>query len=75
MTLLRLLAILAASASPTLSQAGESAKPFHWSNGAAIATEYVWRGQSLTDGKPAIFGELKISHETGVYGGIWAGSL
>lgn len=75
MTPLRLLAFLAASASPALIQAGESAKPFHWSNGAAIATEYVWRGQSLTDGKPAIVGELKISHENGLYAGIWAGSL
>ncbi|MGH8027822.1 MAG: TorF family putative porin, partial [Pseudoxanthomonas sp.] len=74
MTLLRLLAFLA-SASPALAQAGESDKPFHWSNGAAISTEYVWRGQSLTDGKPAIVGELKISHGNGLYAGIWAGSL
>jgi uncharacterized protein (TIGR02001 family) len=75
MRLLRLLAILAASTSPALAQADESDKPFHWSNGAAIATEYVWRGQSLTDGKPAIVGELKISHKNGLYAGIWAGSL
>lgn len=56
-----------------LAQAQESA--LYWSNGAAIATEYVWRGQSLTDGKPAIIGELKLNHRSGAYAGLWAGNL
>lgn len=69
------LVFLAAFGPPALASAGESGGSFHWSNGAAVATEYVWRGQSLTDGKPAIFGELKLGHDNGAYAGVWAGNL
>ncbi|TWT21436.1 hypothetical protein FQY83_08835 [Luteimonas marina] len=68
-------ACLAAFAPLAAALAGESGRSLHWANGAAFATEYVWRGQSLTDGKPAIVGELKLNHDSGVYAGIWAGNL
>lgn len=58
-----------------IASAGESEDSLHWSNGAILATEYVWRGQSLTDGKPAIIGELKLYHDNGAYAGVWAGNL
>lgn len=41
----------------------------------AVGTEYVWRGQSLTAGKPSIVGEVKASHASGVYVGAWAGNI
>jgi len=69
------LACLAAFAPPAIALAGESGGSLQWANGAAFATEYVWRGQSLTDGKPAIIGELKLNHDSGAYAGIWAGNL
>lgn len=69
------LACLAASGPPAIALASESGGSLHWANGAAFATEYVWRGQSLTDGKPAIIGELKLNHDSGAYTGIWAGNL
>ena len=70
---LLVLACLAPFAFPTISLADEESHgAFQWSSGAAIGTDYVWRGQSLTDGKPYILGEIKLSHESGVYAGIWA---
>jgi hypothetical protein len=51
------IACLAASGSPAIASAGEPDGSFHWSDDAAIATEHVWRGQSLTYGKPAAFGD------------------
>lgn len=69
------LACLAVFGRPAIASAGESEGSLHWSNGAVLATEYVWRGQSLTDGKPSIVGELKLNHDNGAYAGIWAGNL
>lgn len=70
-----ILAGLAAFSFPALAASDQPARSWRWSNGAAVATEYVWRGQSLTDGKPALVGELKLTHESGVYAGVWAGRL
>jgi uncharacterized protein (TIGR02001 family) len=66
------LACLAFLTQPIVASADES--HWQWSSGATIGTEYVWRGQSLTDGKPSVNGEVKVSHDTGVYAGIWAGN-
>lgn len=60
---------------PAGAMANEPEGSWRWHNGAAVATDSVWRGQSLTDGKPAIIGELKLAHDNGVYAGIWAGNL
>lgn len=69
------LACLATFGLPTIASADEPEGSLHWSNGAVLATEYVWRGQSLTDGKPSLVGELKLNHDNGAYAGIWAGNL
>jgi uncharacterized protein (TIGR02001 family) len=68
------IACLAASGHPAAASAGEEGGSFRWSNAAALATEYVWRGQSVTHGKPAIVGQLKLSHDDGAYAGVWAGN-
>jgi len=68
------IACLAAFGPPAIASAGEGERSVHWSNDAAIATEYVWRGQSVTHGNPALVGELKLSHDHGAYAGVWAGN-
>lgn len=42
---------------------------------ATFATDYIWRGQSQTDGTGAIQGSLDIAHESGVYIGTWASNV
>ncbi len=42
---------------------------------ATLATDYIWRGQSQTDGAGAIQGSLDIAHESGLYIGTWASNV
>ncbi|MAB25848.1 MAG: hypothetical protein CMK78_16135 [Pseudomonadales bacterium] len=42
---------------------------------ATLATDYIWRGQSQTDGVGAIQGSLDIAHESGLYIGAWASNI
>lgn len=42
---------------------------------ATLATDYIWRGQSQTDGAGAIQGGLDIAHESGLYIGTWASNV
>ena len=42
---------------------------------ATLATDYIWRGQSQTDGAGAIQGSLDIAHESGLYIGAWASNV
>ena len=41
----------------------------------AVTSDYVWRGISQTDGKPAIQGTLEYEHESGVYVGTFASNV
>ena len=40
-----------------------------------LATDYIWRGQSQTDGAGAIQGSLDFAHESGLYVGAWASNI
>ncbi|WP_101758494.1 TorF family putative porin [Oceanicoccus sp. KOV_DT_Chl] len=39
----------------------------------AVASSYLWRGQDLGDGSPAVSGDL-VASMGGLYGGIWGSS-
>lgn len=41
----------------------------------ALTTDYVWRGISQTNNDPAIQGSLDVSHDSGLYLGVWASSF
>lgn len=41
----------------------------------AIVSDYRFRGVSLSDGQPALQGELTVSHASGVYLSAWGPSL
>ena len=41
----------------------------------ALSTDYVWRGYSQTDNKPAISGSFDYGHSSGFYTGIWASNV
>ncbi len=40
-----------------------------------LATDYVFRGISNTDGDPAIQGSLDYAHDSGFYAGAWASNV
>lgn len=42
---------------------------------ATMASDYIWRGQSQTAGEAAMQGSLDVSHESGLYAGVWASNV
>lgn len=48
--------------------------PEQWnlSGNLTLASDYRWRGISLTQNQPAVQGGLNLTHQSGVYAGVWA---
>lgn len=40
-----------------------------------LASDYIWRGQSQTNGDGAIQGSLDFAHESGLYVGVWGSNV
>lgn len=64
-------------ATPTTvaAEAEPSASPFTITGSAALASQYRFRGISLSDEKLAVQGTINLNHESGFYAGAWASSL
>lgn len=71
-----LAAILAASSlsTPTLAQT-EAPGAIRVSGSAVIVSDYRFRGLSLSNEKVEVQGSLTVTHETGLYAGVWASGL
>ena len=41
----------------------------------AVATDYLFRGISQTDNKPAVQGGFDFNHKSGFYAGVWASNV
>lgn len=65
---------LAAVATPALAQ-DESSDGFSVSGGAAIVSDYRFRGISQTGEEAAIQGWATLSHESGFYAGFWGSNV
>lgn len=48
-----------------------------WSTSASVAlsSDYMWRGYTQTDDKPAISGSFDVAHSSGFYLGTWASNV
>ncbi len=57
--------------------AGVSAVPAYAGGSAnvGVASDYLWRGVSQTDGKPSIFGGLDYASDVGIYVGTWLSNI
>lgn len=53
----------------------DPALAFTITGSATLASEYRFRGVSLSDGDPAVQGTINLNHESGLYAGVWASSL
>jgi uncharacterized protein (TIGR02001 family) len=58
----------------TAGLAGIPAAQAEVSASASIATEYLWRGQTLGNGDAAVSGSLDYAHDSGLYAGVWVSS-
>lgn len=50
-------------------------KAFTYSGNVALTTDYILRGVSQTQHRPAIQGGLEIDHASGLYAGIWGSNV
>ncbi len=44
------------------------------SSSATLASMYLWRGQDISDHKPAVSGDIAYSHDSGLYASLWMSS-
>ncbi len=69
--------LLAASAmsTPAFAQEEEASGPFSLSGGISLTSDYRFRGISLSNEKVAVQPTLTVSHESGLYAGVWGSTL
>ncbi len=66
------LAMTAALAAPhTMAEETETAV----SGNVALASNYIWRGQTQTLDEPAISGGFDVAHPSGLYAGVWGSNV
>lgn len=78
---LLLTAVLATFVVPSITMADEVAKPAEpasphtFTYNIGLYSQYVFRGLTQTDRKPAIQGGMDYSHSSGFYAGTWASNI
>ena len=69
-------AVLGALAVSSLAFAAEEAKSdFTTSGSVGLFSQYIFRGLTQTDRKPALQGNFDINHSSGLYLGIWSSNI
>ncbi len=66
--------MLAALAVPGVALA-EEASPHTFTSNVSLVSDYLYRGISQTNAKPAIQGGFDYSHSSGFYAGVWGSSI
>ncbi len=79
---MKIFSLLAAAACITALSVPASARAEEESGGAwsidgtvTLASDYRFRGYSLTDKKPAVQPELWVRHDSGLYAGFWGSNV
>ena len=50
-------------------------RPDHFGSQLTLTTDYVFRGVSHSDEKPALQGSLEFNHDSGFFAGIWGSNV
>lgn len=64
-----------APAAPTAPPAAAEAPASPLSFNVALTSQYIYRGLTQTDYKPAIQGGADFAHDSGFYAGVWASNI
>ncbi|WP_050469536.1 TorF family putative porin [Herbaspirillum chlorophenolicum] len=51
------------------------ASPLHLSGNLGVVSQYVFRGTTQTNEKPALQGGFDLTHDNGLYAGIWMSNI
>src|SRR4051812_36244516 len=74
--LLPVLPVLPAAAAESVGATAPASSPaFTTTANIGLYSQYVFRGLTQTNEKPAIQGGFDLSHESGLYAGIWASNI
>jgi uncharacterized protein (TIGR02001 family) len=68
------LAVSVASA-PALAQEARETRALTITGGVTLASQYRFRGISLSDEQVALQGTINVNHESGLYAGVWGSSI
>lgn len=60
---------------PISAQADESSLGLDFTGNASLVTEYVFRGITQSNENPAIQGGFDVSHDSGIYAGVWGSNV
>ena len=74
-TLLAAATFAAVTALPAAAQETAPPKPVTVTGSVALVSDYRLRGVSQSDKEMAVQGGITVTHESGVYGGVWASNL
>ena len=66
---------MAEDAAPAAAPAAEPASPHTVAYNLGLYSQYIFRGLTQTDNKPAIQGGVDYSHASGLYVGTWASNI
>lgn len=69
------LALVGAFAVPAFAEEAAPAGPHTFTANLALTSNYIFRGISQTQGKPAVQGGFDYSHSSGLYVGTWASNV
>lgn len=69
------LALVSAFAAPAFAEEAAPASPHTVTGNVTLASNYIFRGISQTQNKPAIQGGFDYSHASGLYAGTWASNV
>jgi uncharacterized protein (TIGR02001 family) len=61
-----------AAAAPAAPAAAEPASPHTFSANVGLFSQYVFRGITYTNERPALQGGFDYAHDSGLYAGVWA---
>ena len=70
-----MVATAAASTFSVTNALAEEASPHSFSSNVGIFSQYVFRGITYSDERPALQGGFDYAHDNGLYAGIWGSTL
>jgi len=70
-----LLFCAAVAATPAEAQDTEAPRAFTVTGGVTLASQYRFRGISLSDEQVALQGTINLNHQSGLYAGVWGSSI
>ncbi|MEQ8231801.1 MAG: TorF family putative porin, partial [Gammaproteobacteria bacterium] len=66
------------STTAALTLAGATSMAAHagdWTANVSVSNNYLWRGLTQSENKPAVSGGIDYAHESGIYVGTWVSNV